>query len=55
MKTIDYPEDDILYMRFNDKPITREVSLGWNVNTAYAADGDLVEMTKAGRDLKSRP
>ena len=45
MKTIYYPEDDILYMRFNDKPIAREVSHGWNLNMAYAADGDLVEMT----------
>lgn len=45
MKTIYYPEDDILYMRFNDKTIAREVSHGWNVNMAYSADGDLVEMT----------
>jgi hypothetical protein len=45
MKTIYYPEDDILFMRFNDKPIVREVSHNWHLNMAYAADGDLVEMT----------
>ncbi len=45
MKTIYYPEEDILYLRFNDKPIVREVSHGWNVNMAYAADEDLLEMT----------
>ena len=38
-------EDDILYLRFNDKPIAREVAHGWNVTVAYAADGDIVEMT----------
>ena len=45
MKSTYDPDDDILYLRFNDKPIAREVSHGWNVNIAYAADGDIVEMT----------
>ncbi|MGH8558645.1 MAG: DUF2283 domain-containing protein [Methylococcales bacterium] len=45
MKTIYYPDDDILFMRFSDKPIVREVSRNWHVNMAYTADGDLVEMT----------
>ncbi len=43
MRTTYNPEDDILYMRFCDKPIAREVSHGWNINLAN--DGDLVEMT----------
>ena len=45
MKATYHPEDDILYLRFNDKPIVRELAHGWNVNLAYAADGDIVEMT----------
>ena len=45
MKTIYYPADDILFMRFLAKPVVREVSHNWHVNMAYAADGDLVEIT----------
>lgn len=45
MRTTYDPDDDILYMRFSDKPIAREVAHGWNINIAYAKDGDLVEMT----------
>lgn len=45
MKTTYDPDEDILYLRFCEKPIVREVSHGWNINLAYAADGDLVEMT----------
>lgn len=45
MKAIYHTEDDILYLRFNEKPIVREVTHGWNLNMAYAADGDIVEMT----------
>ena len=45
MKAIYHPEDDILYLRFNDKPIVREVSRDWHVNIAYAEDGDVVEIT----------
>jgi hypothetical protein len=45
MKSIYYPDDDILYFKFSDKPIAREVSRDWHVNLAYSADGDLVEMT----------
>ncbi len=44
MRTTYYPDDDILVIRFNDKPITREVSQDWNVNISYAADGEIVEI-----------
>ncbi len=44
MKTIYYPQDDILEIRFSDKPVVRETSQNWNVNVSYAEDGSLVEM-----------
>lgn len=44
MKTIYYPQDDILEIRFSDKPIAREVSQDWNVNLSYAEDGSVVEL-----------
>ena len=44
VKTIYYPQDDILEMRFSEKPIVRETSQDWNVNVSYAADGSIVEM-----------
>lgn len=44
MKTIYYPQDDILEIRFSDKPVVRETSQNWNVNISYAEDGSLVEM-----------
>jgi hypothetical protein len=44
MRTTYYPQDDILEIRFSDKPIAREVSQDWNVNLSYAADGSVVEM-----------
>lgn len=44
MKTIYYPEDDILEIKFNNKPIVREISQDWNVNVSYANDGSIVEM-----------
>jgi hypothetical protein len=44
MKTIYFPQDDILEMRFSDKPIVREFSQDWNVNVSYAADGSVVEL-----------
>ena len=45
MKATYYSGDDILCLRFNDKPIVRELAHGWNLNLAYAGDGDIVEMT----------
>jgi hypothetical protein len=39
-----WPEDDILEVRFSDKPIAREVSESWHVHKSYAADGELVEV-----------
>jgi len=44
MKTIYYPQDDILEMRFSDRPIVREVSQDWNVNVSYDKDGAIVEL-----------
>lgn len=44
MKTIYYPEDDILELKFSDKPVVRETSQDWNVTVSYAADGTITEM-----------
>ncbi|QVL50923.1 MAG: DUF2283 domain-containing protein [Thiocapsa sp.] len=44
MKTTYYEDDDILAIHVSDQPIAREVSHGWNLNIAYAADGSVVEI-----------
>lgn len=44
MKTVYNEDDDILEIRVSEQPIAREVSHGWNVNIAYAADGSVVEI-----------
>ena len=44
MKTIYFPQDDLLEMHFSDKPIARETSQDWNVNVGYATDGSIVEL-----------
>ena len=44
MKTIYYPEDDILVIRLSDKPSVKEVSQNWNVNISYSANGEVVEV-----------
>jgi hypothetical protein len=44
MKTIYHEDDDILEIRVSDQPVAREVSHGWNINIAYAADGSVVEI-----------
>ncbi|MEW6611477.1 MAG: DUF2283 domain-containing protein [Pseudomonadota bacterium] len=44
MKTISYPEDDILVIHFSDKPVSREVSQNWNVNISHAEDGEITEI-----------
>jgi uncharacterized protein YuzE len=31
--------EDILYIRFSDEPITRDESLNWNVHIGYSASG----------------
>ena len=36
METIYYPDDDILVVKFSDKPIVRERSQDWNINLSYA-------------------
>lgn len=44
MKTVYYPQDDILEIQLSDKPVAREVSQDWNVNVSYAEDGSVVEL-----------
>lgn len=44
MKTIYYPDEDILELKLSDKAITRESSQDWNVNVSYAEDGSIVEI-----------
>ena len=44
MKTTYYPEDDILDIQLNEKPVAREISHGWNVNISYADDGSICEI-----------
>jgi Protein of unknown function (DUF2283). len=44
MKTVYYPEDDILVIRLSDEPVVKEVSHGWNVNMSYTATGALAEI-----------
>jgi len=44
MKTLYYPEDDILELIFSEKEIVRETSQDWNVNVSYAADNSIVQM-----------
>lgn len=36
--------DDILTLRFSDKPIVRETSQDWNTCISYAEDGSIVEI-----------
>ncbi|MBF0192837.1 MAG: DUF2283 domain-containing protein [Magnetococcales bacterium] len=37
---IDYDEqEDILFIRFNDEPVERDISYGWNVNVGMTAKG----------------
>lgn len=31
--------EDILYIRFSDEPVTRDESLNWNVHIGYSASG----------------
>jgi hypothetical protein len=44
MKSNYFDTDDILSIRVSDKPIVREVSQSWHINTSYAADGSVVEV-----------
>ncbi|MGP1680247.1 MAG: DUF2283 domain-containing protein [Burkholderiales bacterium] len=48
MRTIYYPQDDILEIVLSDKPVAREVSQDWNVNVSYAEDGSVVELVILG-------
>jgi predicted N-formylglutamate amidohydrolase len=44
MKTVYYPEDDILELHFNDNPIVKETAQDWNVVLSYDADNRIVQM-----------
>jgi hypothetical protein len=37
-----WKDDDILEVRFSDKPIALESSESWHIHKSYAADGELV-------------
>jgi hypothetical protein len=34
-----YEEDDMLFIKFNNDPVIRDVSHGWNVNIGYTVQG----------------
>ena len=44
MKTIYYPEDDILELHFNDNPIVKETAQDRNIVLSYDANNHLVQM-----------
>jgi len=44
MRTTYDENEDILTLRMNEKPITRETSQDWNICISYAADGSVVEI-----------
>jgi hypothetical protein len=44
MKTIYYPEDDILELHFNENPIVKETAQDWNIVLSYDANNYLVQM-----------
>ena len=44
MKTVYYPEDDILELHFNDNPIVKETAQDWNVILSYDADNRIVQL-----------
>jgi hypothetical protein len=44
MKTVYYPEDDILELHFNDNPIVKETAQDWNVILSYDIDNRIVQM-----------
>ena len=44
MKTIYYPEDDILELHFSDNPIVKETAQDWNIVLSYDANNHLVQM-----------
>jgi hypothetical protein len=48
MRTICYPQDDILEIRLSDKPVARAASQDWNVNVSYAEDGSVGELVILG-------
>ena len=49
MQATYYPNDDILELKFGDKPIVREISQKWNVNISY--DAGLNEISRGGHKM----
>ncbi len=44
MQSIYYPEDDILEIRFSDRPIVKEVAQDWDIVISYDEQGNIVQM-----------
>jgi carotenoid cleavage dioxygenase-like enzyme len=44
MKTVYYPDDDILELHFSDNPVAKETAQDWNLVLSYDADNHLVQM-----------
>ena len=44
MRTSYDETEDILVIRFSDKPVVREVSENWHTHISYADDGSIVEI-----------
>ncbi len=53
MKSTYFKKDDILSIRMSDKPLLREVSQNWHINTRYAADGMVVEIVLLDADIEA--
>jgi len=53
MKSTCFEKDDILSIRMSDKPLLREVSQNWHINTRYAADGTVVEIVLLDADIEA--
>ena len=44
MRTSYDETEDILVIRFSDKPVVREVSENWHTHISHADDGSIVEI-----------
>ena len=53
MKSTYFEKDDILSIRMSDKPLLREASQNWHINTRYAADGTVVEIVLLDADIEA--
>ncbi|MBF0308028.1 MAG: DUF2283 domain-containing protein [Magnetococcales bacterium] len=43
-KSIYYPEDDILVIRFSDNRIVKDSSQSWNIHIGYGENNGMVEL-----------